>query len=80
MKTTSKIDVHHHIFPKEYANALKYAGPEQIVFGTDLCISKLASIITKNLGKDGDFTDVKYEKMSYQNCLKLFPKLEKFYN
>ena len=80
MKTTSKIDVHHHIFPKEYANALKYAGPEQIVFGTDLCISKLAPIITKNLDKNGDFSEEEYNKMSYSNCLQLFPNFEKFYN
>jgi hypothetical protein len=26
MKTTNKIDVHHHIFPKEYVDALKQAG------------------------------------------------------
>lgn len=65
-------------------NAVKslqeFAGPEHIVFGTDLCISKLAPIITKNLAKDGDFSEEDYAKMSYENCLKLFPNLEKFYN
>jgi predicted TIM-barrel fold metal-dependent hydrolase len=57
-----------------------FAGPDNIVFGTDLCISKLAGITTKNLKKDGDFTDEEYDKMSYRNCLKLFPGLKKFYN
>ena len=66
----------------EYAvKALQqFAGPEHIVFGTDLCISKVASIITKNLEKDGDFSDEDYNKMAYQNCLKLFPEFEKLYN
>lgn len=57
-----------------------FAGSEHIVFGTDLCISKLAPIITKNLNKNGDFTDEEYRQMSYENSLKLFPQLEKFYN
>jgi hypothetical protein len=34
MKTTNKIDVHHHIFPKEYVDALKKAGVENS-FGVD---------------------------------------------
>jgi predicted TIM-barrel fold metal-dependent hydrolase len=65
----------------EYAlKALQsFAGPDHIVFGTDLCISKLASIITKNLSADGDFNEETYNKMAYANCLKLFPFLEKFY-
>jgi predicted TIM-barrel fold metal-dependent hydrolase len=29
MKTMNKIDVHHHIFPKEYVNALKEAGVDK---------------------------------------------------
>lgn len=29
MKTTNKIDVHHHIFPKEYIDALKNVGVEK---------------------------------------------------
>jgi predicted TIM-barrel fold metal-dependent hydrolase len=64
----------------EYAlKALQsFAGPDHIVFGTDLCISKLASIITKNLSIDGDFNEETYNKMAYANCLKLFPSLEKF--
>ncbi len=57
-----------------------FAGPEHLVFGTDLCIDKVASIVTKNLEKDGDFNDEEYSKMSFQNCLKLFPELEKYYN
>ena len=52
-----------------------FAGTENIVFGTDLCISKLASIVTKNLAKDGNFSDEEYEKMSFKNCLRLFPEL-----
>ena len=66
----------------EYAlKALQsFAGSDHIVFGTDLCISKLASIITKNLSKDGDFNEETYNKMAYGNCLKLFPDFEKYYN
>ena len=58
----------------------QFAGPEQIVFGTDLCISKLAPIITKNLEKDGDFSEEEYNQLSYGNCLKLFPQLIKSFN
>ena len=29
MKTTNKIDVHHHIFPKDYVQALKDAGVDK---------------------------------------------------
>ncbi len=58
----------------------KFAGPDHIVFGTDLCISKLAPIITKNLSKDGDFNEETYNKMAYSNCLKLFPALKKYYS
>ena len=57
-----------------------FAGPDHIVFGTDLCISKLAPIITKNLAKDGEFTEEEYNKMSYGNCLRLFPKFERLYS
>jgi len=57
-----------------------FAGPDNIVFGSDLCINKLAAIATKNLRKDGDFTEEEYNKMSYGNCLNLFPEFEKYYN
>lgn len=57
-----------------------FAGPDNIVFGSDLCINKLATIATKNLRKDGDFTEEEYNKMSYGNCLDLFPSLKKYYN
>jgi predicted TIM-barrel fold metal-dependent hydrolase len=57
-----------------------FAGPDRLVFGTDLCISKLASVLTRNLKKDGDFTEEAYRKMSYGNCLELFPALQAFYN
>jgi len=57
-----------------------FAGPDQIVFGTDLCISKLVPIITKNLKKDGDFTEEEYQKMSFENSLELFPDLHKYYD
>lgn len=61
-------------------NTLKaFAGSKNIVFGTDLYINKLASIVTKNLYKDGEFTDEEYNDVSYKNCLKLFPALQKFY-
>ncbi len=56
-----------------------FAGPDHIVFGTDLCIAKLAPIYVKNLAKDGDFTEEEYDKMSYGNCLELFPSLKKYY-
>ena len=56
-----------------------FAGADNVVFGTDLCISKLATIITKNLEKDGDFTDEEYNKMSYKNCLDLFPEFRSMY-
>jgi predicted TIM-barrel fold metal-dependent hydrolase len=56
-----------------------FAGPDHIVFGTDLCIAKLAPVWVKNLYKDGDFTEEEYEKMSYGNCLELFPSLKKYY-
>jgi len=58
----------------------EFAGPDHLVFGTDVCISKLAPIITKNLEKDGEFTDEDYNKMSYENSLELFPSLTEYYN
>ena len=56
-----------------------FAGPDHMVFGSDLCIDKLAAIVTKNLEKDGEFTDEEYDKMSYGNCLELFPSLKNMY-
>lgn len=56
-----------------------FAGPDHIVYGTDLCISKFAPIITKNLEKDGEFTDEEYDRMSWGNCLELFPAYRKLY-
>ncbi len=56
-----------------------FAGPDHLVFGTDLCISKLAPITTKNLESDGDFTEEEFRKMSYANCLELFPAMQKHY-
>ena len=65
----------------EYAvrNLQSFAGADHIVYGSDLCISKLAAIITKNLAKDGEFSDEEYNKMSYGNCLTLFPGLRELY-
>lgn len=60
-------------------NLRSFAGPDHIVFGTDLCIAKLAPIWVRSLAKDGDFTEEEYNKVSYGNCLELFPSLEKFY-
>jgi predicted TIM-barrel fold metal-dependent hydrolase len=57
-----------------------FAGPDHLVYGSDLCISKLAAIITKNLAKDGDFSQEVYDKMSYGNCLELFPSIQAYYN
>ena len=56
-----------------------FAGLKNMVFGSDLSINKLASIITKNLSKDGAFTDEQYNDLSFNNCLKLFPEFEQFY-
>ena len=65
----------------EYAlKALQtFAGPDHLVFGTDLCISRLAPIVTKNLDKNGDFTEETYRKLSHENCLKLFPSFKKVF-
>ena len=57
-----------------------FAGPDHMVFGSDLCISKLSAIVTKNLAKDGEFSEEDYDKMSYGNCLELFPDLKQYYN
>ena len=53
----------------------EFAGPDQIVYGSDLCINKLATVITKNLPNDGDFDEESYNKMAYGNCHNLFPSL-----
>ena len=66
--------------PYQLKSLQDFAGPDHLVFGTDLCISKVAPIITKNLEKDGEFSDEYYNKMSYGNCLELFPSLRAFYN
>ena len=66
--------------PYQLKSLQEFAGPDQLVFGTDVCISKLAPIITKNLEKDGEFTDEDYNKMSYENSLELFPSLTEYYN
>jgi predicted TIM-barrel fold metal-dependent hydrolase len=61
--------------------ALKsFAGTDHMIFGTDLCISKLAAIITKNLNQDGEFSEEEYNKISFGNGLKLFPSLGELYN
>ena len=57
-----------------------FAGPDHILFGTDLCIAKLAPIWVKNLAKDGNFSEEEYIKVSHRNCLKLFPNFSKYYN
>ncbi len=57
-----------------------FAGPDHIVYGTDLCIAKLAPIVSKNLEKDGDFTEDEYRKMSFGNGLKLFPDMKKYFD
>ena len=66
----------------EYAlKTLKsFAGSGNILFGTDLCISKLASIVSKNLSKEGDFSREEFDKLAYHNGLGLFPELEQIYN
>lgn len=50
-----------------------FAGPDHVVFGSDLCISKLAGIVTRNITKDGEFSNEEFTKMAYGNCLSLFP-------
>jgi predicted TIM-barrel fold metal-dependent hydrolase len=57
-----------------------FVGKDHIVYGTDLCISKLAPIITKNLTVDGDFDEESFNKMAYGNCLNLFPSLKEHYS
>ncbi len=57
-----------------------FAGPDHLVFGSDLCIAKLAPIVTKNLPKDGNFTDETFKKMSHENGLELFPAFKQYYN
>ena len=58
-------------------NALRnFAGPDHIVFGSDLCIAKLAPIVTKNLMKAAVSDKVEYNKMAFENCLDLFPHLK----
>ena len=66
----------------EYAlKTLKsFAGSGNILFGTDLCISKLASIVSKNLSKEGDFSREEFNKLAYRNGIELFPELEQIYN
>lgn len=61
-------------------NALRdFAGPEHIVYGSDLCIARLAPIVTKNLKRDGDFSDDQYNAISYGNSLKLFPTFTSYF-
>ena len=70
-----------HVSGETAVRALQeFAGPDKLLFGTDLCISKLAPIITKNLTNDGDFSEIEFNKMAYSNSLKLFPSLKKYYN
>ena len=55
-------------------NALReFAGADHLVYGSDLCIAKLAPIVSKNLPRDGSFSESEYEAISYGNCLDLFP-------
>lgn len=57
-----------------------FADPERILFGTDLCISKLSLIITKNLSKESGLNQNELDKVFCHNGLKLFPELERAYN
>lgn len=57
-----------------------FASPDQILFGSDLCISKLSSIITKNISKEGGFSQPELNKVFYENGIRLFPDLERIYN
>lgn len=62
-------------------NALReFAGPEHIVFGTDLCIAKLSQIVTKNLERDGVFSDDELAAISNRNSLRLFPALSQYFD
>ena len=57
-----------------------FASPENIVFGTDLTISKLSSIITNNFSKESEMNKEELDNVFYRNGLYLFPELEKIYN
>ena len=52
-----------------------FAEPRNILFGSDLTINKVASIVLNNLSKDGEFSEEEYNDLAYGNCLRLFPEL-----
>lgn len=61
-------------------NALRdFAGSEHIVYGSDLCIARVAPIVTKNLKRDGGFSDDEYHAVSYGNSLRLFPRFSEYF-
>ena len=60
--------------------ALKeFAGPEHIVFGSDLCIAKLSPIVTKNLKRDGVFSADEHRAIAHRNSLRLFPAFGEYF-
>ena len=53
--------------------ALKeFAGPSNIVFGTDYPMAKVAPIVAKNLKKFDGFSEDEHQAIDYGNCEKLF--------
>jgi len=56
-----------------------FAEFHHIVFRTNLYIPKLASFFIMNLAKNGDFSEDDCKRMSFENCLKLFPDFEIYY-
>lgn len=54
----------------------EFAGPSQIVFGSDYPIASLNTIVTKNLNKHPGFSKEDHEMIDYKNALELFPQFK----
>ena len=80
MKTTNKIDVHHHIFPTEYVKARKDEGVANS-FGVDFPKWSVETSF-RNMKKNG----IQIAVLSittpgvYVNGLELFPDFSKYYS
>ena len=56
----------------------EFVGPSQIVFGSDLPFAeKVAPIANKDLRNYTGFLAEDFQAVSSENCLKLFPTLDK---
>ena len=56
----------------------QFAGSSRIVFGSDFPMAKVAPIIAKNLDKHPDFSNEDHDKINAENCLELFPQIDKY--